>query len=79
MIYKIINNKEYFTCSLVQVIMKTLEHVNVFTALMTKMKTRNINVQAECIAVHFKNLVQLLVNMLLQNANMEISLKHFQE
>ena len=34
----------------------------------------------EChIAVHFKNLVQLLVNMLLQNANMEISLKHFKE
>lgn len=30
-------------CSLVQVIMKTLEHVNVFTALMTKMKARNIN------------------------------------
>lgn len=46
---------------------------------MTKMKTRNINAHDECIAIHFKNLVQLLLNMLLQSVNMEICLKYFKE
>ena len=59
--------------------MKTHEHVYFITVLMTKMKTRNINAQDECIAIHFKNLVQLLLNMLLQSANMEICLKRFKE
>ena len=53
----------------VQVLMKTHEHVYILTALITKVKTRNINAQDECIAIHLKNLVQLLLNMLLQSAN----------
>ena len=53
----------------VQVLMKTHEHVYILTALITKVKTRNIHAQDECIAIPLKNLVQLLLNMLLQSAN----------